>query len=73
MRISLIGSGNVAAFLGKLLLQKGHGFEQVYSRNIEHATQLAETLQAKPTDDIAFITPTADMYIIAVSDDVLPL
>lgn len=72
MRITLIGSGNVAAFLGKLLLQNGHSIEQVFSRNISHAQKLAKTLQTEPINDIKFIKHTADIFIVAVSDDVLP-
>jgi predicted short-subunit dehydrogenase-like oxidoreductase (DUF2520 family) len=68
MRIVIIGSGNVATVLGRLIQQKDHKVVQVTSRNIEHAKILAEELQADYTDYQGEIDRSADLYIVAVSD-----
>ncbi len=72
MQVTLIGSGNVATVLGKLLLEKGISFQQVYSRNQDNAVVLAEILEAEPIADISLLKNNADVYIFAVADDALP-
>jgi len=72
MQVTIIGSGNVATVLGKLLLEKGYTICEVYSRNAEHAKQLALQLQAKPVADLQTLNASADIYLIAVTDDALP-
>ncbi len=68
MKVSLIGSGNVATVLGKLLKVKGHIISEVAGRNITHTNLLANELYAKPVNDIKLLSGDADFYIIAVSD-----
>ena len=68
MRVTLIGSGNIATVLGKKILESGHTIVQVYSRNADHAKELARQLSAESVDDIG---DNADMYIVAVADDAL--
>ncbi len=68
MNIVLIGSGNVATVLGRLIKQNGHHINQVVSRNSEHARMLAEELQAAYTDYHGQLDKSADLFIIAVSD-----
>ncbi len=71
MNTVLIGSGNAATVLGRLMKAKGHTIREVVSRNILHAKRLADDLHAKAHDDIKKITADGDMYIIAVSDDAI--
>ena len=71
MKVVMIGSGNVATVLGKLVLNAGHQVIQVFSRNAHNAALLADQLQAAPVADIAKIDTTADIYIIAVSDNAI--
>jgi len=71
MRISLIGSGNVATHLGAAFKNAGHKIVQVYSRSIDHATLLAYHLGAAPTTDLASLNPETDVFIIAVKDDAI--
>lgn len=71
MRVSLIGSGNMATFLGRKLLLNGHSIVQVYSRQMLHAAQLANLLFAEPIDSLEYINTSADIYIIAVKDDAI--
>lgn len=69
MKTVILGSGNVATILGKALSEVGYDIAQVWSRNKKHAESLATVFQAQPIDDLKQIDPTADLYIIAVSDD----
>ncbi len=72
MKIFLIGSGNVATQLGKAFKKRGHKIVFVYSPNISHASRLGEELKSnwgKTLKAIPFFP--ADVYIIAVKDDVI--
>lgn len=71
MRVVLIGSGNVATVLGRLLLQHGHQIEAVWSRNHSHAALLANELSAGVCTELATVSTKAELYLIAVTDDAL--
>ena len=68
MNVTLIGSGNVATVLGKLIRSAGHVIVEVYSRDILHATTLATELNAKAVSDVSQLSLNADLFLIAVSD-----
>lgn len=68
MRVSLIGSGNIANVLGKKILHSGHIIHQVQGRNEETAKRLADELSA---EYVPHVTDGADIYILAVADDAL--
>jgi predicted short-subunit dehydrogenase-like oxidoreductase (DUF2520 family) len=68
MNIAIIGSGNTASVLGRLLKRKQYNIVQIASRNAEHAKTLAEELGANYTDLGGLIDITADIYIVSVSD-----
>jgi predicted short-subunit dehydrogenase-like oxidoreductase (DUF2520 family) len=67
----MIGSGNVATVLCRLMNKNGLHISQVVSRNIEHAKHLAEELGASFIDMDGEIDSRADLYIISVSDDAI--
>ncbi|MEC3878269.1 Rossmann-like and DUF2520 domain-containing protein [Parapedobacter sp. 10938] len=71
MDIVLLGSGNVATHLGDALVQAGHRITQVYSPTEAHAQALADPLGAAAINHPTAIDVQADIYIIAVKDDVL--
>lgn len=71
MRISFIGSGNVATHLALAMKQRGHTVDQVWSRNIKHAEYLADRIEAQPINDLSTLHTNANIYIIAISDDAL--
>jgi predicted short-subunit dehydrogenase-like oxidoreductase (DUF2520 family) len=71
MNIVMIGSGNVATTLGRLVQKNNHKVIQVTSRKAEHAKMLADELQAAHTDYNGALDKSADLYIIAVSDTAL--
>jgi hypothetical protein len=68
MQVTIIGTGNVATALGKLMFSKGHTINQVYGRNLDAVQLLAIEINATPIMDLAKLNNEADIYIIAVSD-----
>lgn len=68
MRVTLIGSGNIATVLGRKIFQGGHIIQQVYSRNREHAEILAKEFSSTAVEHV---DDSSDMYIVAISDDAL--
>ncbi len=71
MRVVMIGTGNVATVLSKLLISKGHEIIQVYGRNPDHASILANEIQSNSCSDPGEIDQSADLYIVALSDTAL--
>jgi predicted short-subunit dehydrogenase-like oxidoreductase (DUF2520 family) len=71
MDIVIIGSGNVAAVLGRKFKAAGHNLLQVFSRNASAASQLAYEWDTESTNYKSLINKNADVYIIAVSDDAI--
>lgn len=69
--ITIIGSGNVATHLAKALHAAGHQIVQIWSREYDHAEALANQVFAEPIDRLNLLYPTADVYILAVTDDAL--
>ena len=68
MKVTIIGSGNVATVLGKKIKQSGNEVVQVWSRKEENAIELANILSASYTNKLLEINSEADIYIVAVSD-----
>jgi predicted short-subunit dehydrogenase-like oxidoreductase (DUF2520 family) len=71
MRITIIGSGNVATHMAAALKNAGHNIVQVYSRDMQNAALLAYHVKAEPIDDLQQINSDTDVFIIAVKDDVI--
>ena len=71
MRVVIIGSGNVASVLGRLIKQKGHEILQVISRNAVHAQILAAELECPFSDNNSAVDMSADIFLVAVSDGAL--
>ncbi len=71
MHIALIGSGNTATVLGRIIKQAGHTITGVYSKTLDHASSLAAELNAQHFGGIENITPNAELYIVAVTDDMI--
>lgn len=70
-KICIIGSGNVAHFMGKKLLRSEHQVLQIISSNIDHARKLAEELKCDYSDLITNINSEVDVIILAINDDAL--
>ncbi|QQL50511.1 Rossmann-like and DUF2520 domain-containing protein [Mucilaginibacter ginkgonis] len=71
MRITMIGSGNVATHLSAALKNAGHNIVQVYSRGMQNASLLAYHVGAEPVNDFDAITADTDLFIISVKDDAI--
>ena len=71
MNVVLIGSGNVATVLGRLIKSFGHTIAEVVSRDATHAQTLAKELNADAHANIGAATKNADIYIIGVSDNAI--
>lgn len=69
MKVVIIGSGNVATVLGRLIKSTGHYIIEVVSQNLHHAQVLADELKCKANDEFNTVTKEADLYVLAVSDD----
>jgi predicted short-subunit dehydrogenase-like oxidoreductase (DUF2520 family) len=67
-KIVFIGSGNVATSLAVALKGKRE-IIQVYSKTLEHAKKLGQQAGCAYTNDLKKISPSADLYIVAVKDD----
>lgn len=68
MQVTIIGTGNVATVLGKLIFAHSYSINQVYGRNIDAAKLLANELNANAIDNLKVLNDDADIYIVAVSD-----
>jgi predicted short-subunit dehydrogenase-like oxidoreductase (DUF2520 family) len=71
MDIVIIGTGNTATILGKRLKDAGHRIVQVFGRNAEKASELAYDLDSVSTNYSSTLNKEADLYLIAVSDNVI--
>src|SRR5690242_1501417 len=73
MKISIIGAGNVATVLGRLLKHTNFIIEEIVSRNKMHAEKLAQELNAVAIENIQSLSSNSDVYIIAVNDDAVEM
>ncbi len=71
MRITIIGSGNVATHLAAAFKNAGHAIVQVYSRDLQNASLLAYHVKAEAIDNLEQINPETDLFVIAVKDDAI--
>jgi predicted short-subunit dehydrogenase-like oxidoreductase (DUF2520 family) len=73
MNISFIGSGNLAWHLAPALDNTDYSVKEIYSPNVKHAQALAERLyHAEVKDSLDFSSSASTVFILAVSDDVIP-
>jgi len=71
LKIIIIGAGNVSWHLSLSLKNAGFDIIQIYSRTEKSAKSVAERVGADFTSDIIKIKKEADLYILAISDNVL--
>jgi predicted short-subunit dehydrogenase-like oxidoreductase (DUF2520 family) len=69
--IVIIGTGNVATHLASAYHNSGSTILNVFGRNPEKANQLAKKVDSIPVSQLQDMDPSADIYIIAVSDDAI--
>ncbi len=71
MRVVIIGAGNVATVLGRLIKNAGHDIVQVISRKMDTAQMLADELGCAATNNFKAIDKTANLFLVAMSDAAL--
>lgn len=72
IKVSIIGSGNVATHLSKALKNSGATLLHIWSQNFKNAQALAATVSATAVDTISQIADDgSDLVIIAVKDDAI--
>jgi predicted short-subunit dehydrogenase-like oxidoreductase (DUF2520 family) len=69
MKIVLVGSGNAATVIGRVIKSAKHTIVQVMSKQLNHAQSLAAELYAEAITNADAITKDADIYIICVWDN----
>ena len=71
MEVVIIGTGNVATVLSKLIVRSGHTIIEVFGREYTEALAIAKIVGAKANNVLLDINTNAAIYIIAVSDDAI--
>lgn len=71
MEIVIIGSGNVAAVLGRKFKAAGHHILQIVSRNASAASELAYEWNTVSSNYMSAVNHNAEIYLIAVPDDAI--
>ncbi|MEJ7768710.1 MAG: DUF2520 domain-containing protein [Chitinophagaceae bacterium] len=68
MRIVIIGTGNTATVMGRLLKKAQLEIVQVFGNNITRAEVLAKELASLPCSTWDAINKEADLYLVAITD-----
>jgi predicted short-subunit dehydrogenase-like oxidoreductase (DUF2520 family) len=71
MKVSIIGSGNVAFHLAKIFTDKKINLLEVRSRNIDAGSEISSRFKIVFSNDITSVHPDAEIVILAVSDDAI--
>lgn len=71
MKLVIVGAGNVASVLGRLIKNAGHDIIQVVSRHSPHAEMLANELGCRYAVNSSAMNREADMYLIAIADNAM--
>ncbi len=72
MKVFIIGTGNVAAALGKAVISSGHELKGITGRNTGLSKSLADKLNCKLFLFPDEIPVNFDLYILAIKDDAIP-
>ncbi len=71
MKITLIGTANIAFHLGKRFLEKKCRINQIVGRNEEKVAEFTQLFETEGETDFSRIKTDSDLYIIAVNDDAI--
>lgn len=72
MKVSLLGTGNVASWLVFALKRAGISIHQIYGRNLQKCQKLAFYCNAEAIDDLSKLKENSDLYILSLKDDAYP-
>ena len=67
--VTLIGAGNVAAWLAFALKKANISISQIYSRSLKKSEKIAETCGAMAIDDLRKLREGSDLYLFSLKDD----
>lgn len=70
--ISIAGSGNVATHLAQAFVSTGIKIDKIYSRNLNHAAELASAVGAIGVGNVADFDNASQILLIALPDSVIP-
>lgn len=71
LNFCFIGAGNLATHLSEVLVKNGFNILQVFSKTEKSAQLLAQKVNSSYTFSVKEIDKTADIYIVALKDDVV--
>ena len=71
MKISIIGSGNVAAALAKRISACGHKIDAIFGRDRKKAADLAQLVNSRAVNALSDLPLDSDIYLLAVKDDAI--
>ncbi len=71
MKITLIGTGNLAWHIAHASHNAGHCVVQIYGRNAADAARLAQNVSAEAVSDYENLSPNTDIVLLAVSDNAI--
>jgi predicted short-subunit dehydrogenase-like oxidoreductase (DUF2520 family) len=69
LKISIIGSGNIATFFATKLLQEGHVIHQIISEKVNRASELAYKVNAQVVVNLTGLDDNIDALFVAIPDD----
>lgn len=72
MNVVILGTGNAAQVLGRLIQGSGHKVVQVAGRNKAHAEAMAVEWECSSIRGFSKLDPAADIYLVALSDGSIP-
>ena len=69
MKVSLLGTGNVASWFVFALKKAGISIQQIYGRNLQKCKILASSCEAEAIDNLSKLKNDSDLYIFSLKDD----
>ena len=71
MKVVIVGTGNVATVMGKVIHNSGHQIVQIIGRNEDRAKELAKNFNCTSGNIVSQKYEEADIYILAITDTAL--
>lgn len=69
--MSVLGAGNVATHLARHFHAAGQRIDCIWSRNLQHARELARATDAAATSELGEVPGDSDFYLLAVPDSAI--
>jgi predicted short-subunit dehydrogenase-like oxidoreductase (DUF2520 family) len=69
LKISIIGSGNIATFFATKLMQEGHVIHQIISERVNRASVLASKVNAQTVVNLTGLDDNIDALFVSIPDD----